>query len=429
MLSQKRSIRVNFLIKLSVAMIALLLFFSTILYHYINYSVDRELQNSLIKHAKYIFATYPDVEKAIADNGKVLEETLHIKVKIVYLPTLEKRGININKIERSHQYLFELLFPYNTKDGKYLSISTNITEQKKIQQQVYNAIIVINLIMMVIIILYAYILSGMLTHHIQVLSNRLSKRNEKMIEPLDTKDLPEEFEALAISINTLMMRIQNFIKYKKELFVGTAHELKTPLAVMKTKTQVTLMKRDRSVKALEEALKQNIVSIDEMNKIISSILEFGRAEGAQFETPINVDIIELMNCKARDFRILAEANGQNFVYDIQPDTLSIYIQPMLLTQIIQNFVQNALKFTPNGKEVMLKSYIFDNKFVIEVIDEGIGIDDKQDLFAPFIRSHTSTGTGLGLFLAKSASDAMGATISLNNRENQEGTIARVILPI
>jgi len=429
LLSQKRSIRVNFLIKLSVAMIALLLFFSTILYHYINYSVDRELQNSLIKHAKYIFATYPDVEKAIADNGKVLEETLHIKVKIVYLPTLEKRGININKIERSHQYLFELLFPYNTKDGKYLSISTNITEQKKIQQQVYNAIIVINLIMMVIIILYAYILSGMLTHHIQVLSNRLSKRNEKMIEPLDTKDLPEEFEALAISINTLMMRIQNFIKYKKELFVGTAHELKTPLAVMKTKTQVTLMKRDRSVKALEEALKQNIVSIDEMNKIISSILEFGRAEGAQFETPINVDIIELMNNKARDFRILAEANGQNFVYDIQPDTLSIYIQPMLLTQIIQNFVQNALKFTPNGKEVMLKSYILDNKFVIEVIDEGIGIDDKRDLFAPFIRSHTSTGTGLGLFLAKSASDAMGATISLNNRENQEGTIARVILPI
>jgi len=429
LLSQKRSIRVNFLIKLSVAMIALLLFFSTILYHYINYSVDRELQNSLIKHAKYIFATYPDVEKAIADNGKVLEETLHIKVKIVYLPTLEKKSININKIERSHQYLFELLFPYNTKDGKYLSISTNITEQKKIQQQVYNAIIVINLIMMVIIILYAYILSGMLTHHIQVLSNRLSKRNEKMIEPLDTKDLPEEFEALAISINTLMMRIQNFIKYKKELFVGTAHELKTPLAVMKTKTQVTLMKRDRSVKALEEALKQNIVSIDEMNKIISSILEFGRAEGAQFETPINVDIIELMNNKARDFRILAEANGQNFVYDIQPDTLSIYIQPMLLTQIIQNFVQNALKFTPNGKEVMLKSYIFDNKFVIEVIDEGIGIDDKRDLFAPFIRSHTSTGTGLGLFLAKSASDAMGATISLNNRENQEGTIARVILPI
>jgi len=429
LLSQKRSIRVNFLIKLSVAMIALLLFFSTILYHYINYSVDRELQNSLIKHAKYIFATYPDVEKAIADNGKVLEETLHIKVKIVYLPTLEKKSININKIERSHQYLFELLFPYNTKDSKYLSISTNITEQKKIQQQVYNAIIVINLIMMVIIILYAYILSGMLTHHIQVLSDRLSKRNEKMIEPLDTKDLPEEFEALAISINTLMMRIQNFIKYKKELFVGTAHELKTPLAVMKTKTQVTLMKRDRSVKALEEALKQNIVSIDEMNKIISSILEFGRAEGAQFETPINVDIIELMNNKARDFRILAEANGQNFVYDIQPDTLSIYIQPMLLTQIIQNFVQNALKFTPNGKEVMLKSYIFDNKFVIEVIDEGIGIDDKRDLFAPFIRSHTSTGTGLGLFLAKSASDAMGTTISLNNRENQEGTIARVILPI
>jgi len=381
-----------------------------------------------MKHARYILASFPNVEQGLKENRKVLEDTLHIKAKIINVPNSFSNSSYIKQIKVGEDYFFKLYIPHNIEKRTYLIISTKMTAQKRMQQHVYSAIVFLNIISMGIIIIYAYFLSGMLIQHIKILSNRLSKRNEQMIEPLDTTDLPKEFETLAISINTLMMRIQNFIKYKKELFVGTAHELKTPLAVMKTKTQVTLMKRDRSVKALEEALKQNIVSIDEMNKIISSILEFGRAEGAQFETPIDIDIIELMNKKAKDFRILAEANGQNFVYDIQPNSLIHHIQPLLLTQIVQNFVQNALKFTPNGKEVMLRSYVEDGRFVIEVIDEGSGIDDKKDLFAPFIRSQASSGTGLGLFLAKSASDAMGATISLENRENKDGTIARVVLP-
>ena len=408
---------------------ALLLLFSTILYHYINYSVDKELRNSLLKHARYILASFPNVEQGLKANRKVLEETLHIKARILNIPESDCKSSYIKQIKIDEDYFFELYLPHNIKNKTYLIISTKMTAQKNMQQHVYSAIVFLNIISMGIIIIYSYFLSGMLIQHIKILSNRLSKRNEQMIEPLDTNDLPKEFETLVISINTLMMRIQNFIKYKKELFVGTAHELKTPLAVMKTKTQVTLMKRDRSVKALEEALKQNIVSIDEMNKIISSILEFGRAEGAQFETPVDIDIIEFMNNKAKDFRILAEANGQNFVYDIQPSTLIHHIQPMLLGQVVQNFVQNALKFTPNGKEVMLRTYQDDNNFIIEVIDEGNGIDDKRDLFAPFIRSQSSTGTGLGLFLAKSASDAMGSTISLENRRDREGTIARVILPM
>jgi len=311
----------------------------------------------------------------------------------------------------------------------FFSLSIYIYLKSDIQtEELLTSIIFIDLISIPIIILYSYFFSGILIHHINILSEKLSKRNGTIIEPLDTENLPKEFKTLAISINTMMMRIQNFVKYKKELFVGTAHELKTPLAVMKTKTQVTLMKRNRDIKALEDALRQNIISIDEMNKIITSILEFGRAEGAQFEIPVNINIRDFLIKKAKDFRILAEANNQNFVYDIQINIEEICIQPILLTHIIQNFVQNALKFTPNGKEVMLRCYDNNEEIIIEVIDEGDGIDKNKDLFAPFMRSKTSTGTGLGLFLAKSASDAMGGVISLSNREDKKGTIAKVILP-
>jgi len=175
-------------------------------------------------------------------------------------------------------------------------------------------------------------------------------------------------------------------------------------------------------------LKQNIISIDEMNKIIGSILEFGRAEGAQFETPRDVDVIDFLKEKAKGYKILADSSGQKFKYLLKPEHCVMHIQPLLLTQILQNFIQNALKFTPNDKEVELRSYLDNENLVIEVIDEGKGIDEKKDLFAPFIRTQDSDGAGLGLFLAKSAADAMGAKIELKNREEGKGTIARLFIP-
>lgn len=409
-------------------MAALLLLFSAILYNYITYSVDTELRSSLMKQAKYLFATYPDVKKGIEENRKILQKTLNINAHIIYLPKSHYKSTHMRTIKKGKEYFIELLFPYNFQNQTYLNISANVTEQKRIQQHLYKAIVFINLLGMGLIILYAYFLSGMLIGPIRTLAKKLSIRNETMMEPIKTDDLPREFEPLSESINSLIARIQNFIKYKKELFIGAAHELKTPLAVMKTKTQVTLLKRKTTEEDLRAALRQNIISVDEMNRIVSSILEFGRAEGAQFEAPRDIDVIDFLRTKANDYKILADANQQQFSYDLKPEQYTMNIQSLLLTQILQNFIQNALKFTPKEKEVELKSYPWEGHLVIEVIDEGKGIDEGKDLFAPFHRTKDSDGVGLGLFLVKSAADAMGAKVELFNRVGYQGTIARVTLP-
>jgi len=282
---------------------------------------------------------------------------------------------------------------------------------------------------MVIIIIYAFFLSNMLLNPIKTLNYKLSKMDENMLQNLDLSSLPSEFQPLGKTLNRLLMRIQNFIKYKKELFIGSAHELKTPLAVMKTKNQVTLLKKDSTKEMLKEALQQNIISIDEMNRTVSSILEFGRAEGAQLETPENIDIIAFLHQKMDGFSILAQNQKKHFSYELSPRSLMVTIQPLLLIQIVQNFVQNALKFTPEGKSVLLKSKLKKHDFIIEVIDEGCGIDESKDLFAPFVRTKESQGVGLGLFLAQSAAQALRATISLKNRPKGNGAIASLILPI
>ncbi|NPA82313.1 MAG: HAMP domain-containing histidine kinase, partial [Epsilonproteobacteria bacterium] len=234
---------------------------------------------------------------------------------------------------------------------------------------------------------------------------------------------------LGVSVNKLIDRIQTFIKYQKELFIGVAHELKTPLAVMKTKNEVTML-RKREPEKYKEVLKLNNQTIDEMNKMISNILEIGRQEGAQFEEPVEMDIIEFLKERANNFKMLARGEGKDIVTDLKPEKYCLLIQKTLLIHILQNFVQNAIKFTPEGKKVTIKSYPKNEGLMIEVIDEGIGIDESKDLFAPFKRFGNKSGAGLGLFLAKSAADAIGAKIDIKNRtDGVSGAVASLFIPV
>jgi len=106
----------------------------------------------------------------------------------------------------------------------------------------------------------------------------------------------------------------------------------------------------------------------------------------------------------------------------------VFLQPTLLNQIIQNFVQNAIKFTSENKQIMIKINVNQYYLRVEVIDEGIGCDENIDLFAPFQRKGKESGAGLGLFLAKSAADTIGAKIFIENRkDNKQGTVSRLEL--
>jgi two-component system OmpR family sensor kinase len=225
----------------------------------------------------------------------------------------------------------------------------------------------------------------------------------------------------------LTNRIKTFVKYQKELFIGSAHELKTPLAVMKLKNEVTLIKK-RDIEKYEEVLRLNINSIDDMNKMITSFLDIGRQEGAQFEKPIEIDMIKYLEGKLKDYKLLTTQKNINLEFFTNTDEFFTIIQPTLVLQIIQNFVQNAIKFSPNDSTIKVYAKKKNDTLKISVLDEGSGIDENIDLFAPFKRVGNQAGAGLGLFLAKSAADALGAVIKIKNRKDGiSGTVASVIL--
>ena len=418
----KKSIRKSFLIQLIFSSAILIFIFSSILYFYIEKSIYDEKKNELIHYAKNI-ANYKSV---FQHDDAIPENFFSLNIEVIYLKN-PIGDMDIYETTKKHKTYLTLIYPFKQKNSSYLKITKNITTTKHLLNKILHYVFIINIAGFLLVIIYAVMLSKMLVIPIKTLNNKLSNMNEHLMNPIDLNALPQEFEPLGETINHLIARIQNFVKYQKELFIGTAHELKTPLAVIKLKNQVTLIKK-RSSEEYIEALKTTNKTIDEMNIIVSNILNIGRQEGAQLDKPLEVDVIAILKQKADDFKLLAENEGKKLVMDFKPDGYMATLQVSLLNQIIQNFLQNALKFTPKERSVLLRSKEDEYGLLIEVIDEGCGIDESVDLFAPFKRQGNKSGVGLGLFLAKSAADALGAKINIKNRNDGiDGTIASLQL--
>jgi two-component system OmpR family sensor kinase len=423
-LFSKRSIRRRFLLQLIVASAALVLLFSSFLYLFIKQSIYDEKQTELINTAQNI-CTSKSLIAAQQNNPDLL---LGLNIELV---TLQKEENLLEFYERDNTNkttTLTLIYPFDFEHSTYLKISRDITSTKLLLQKILRSIFLINAFGFVVIILYAIAFSKMLIAPVSALTHRLANMNEHLLRPIQVKHLPEEFEPLGETLNRLMGRIQNFVKYQKELFIGAAHELKTPLAVIKLKNQVTLIKK-RSPEEYIEAIRITNQSVDDMNKIVANILNIGRQEGAQLEMPTEADIVQIVKKWGGDFTLLAHSENKILETHFEPESFTAVIQVTLLDQILQNFLQNALKFTPDGKKILFQSYLDQTDIVIEVIDEGCGIDESVDLFAPFKRQGNKSGVGLGLFLAKSAAEAIGAHISITNRtDGVDGAVSRLILP-
>lgn len=397
----------------------LIVIFSTLLYHYIKITtLENVVQNLIIRAEK------------VSKFEKLTPEILNVNYPNfkdeVYEFEILNEKISKPKFEKSmvkNRSFITLFYPYDSQMS--ILVRSDITIYENIVSQILADIIILNTTMIFLIIFYAMFLSRYLLLVVKMVSNKLTKVDEKYLKPIEKDEIPLEFEPILQSINRLIERIQTFVLYQKELFIGIAHELKTPLAVMKSKNDVTLIKT-REAERYIEALRNNNESIDNMNKMISSILQVGRQEGAQFEEPENRDIVAFLNELCLNFKILAKLENKEIVSNLASNELFMTIRPNLFLHIIQNFVQNAIKFSKENSAILINSRVENEKFIVEILNEGELLDEKIDYFAPFKRVGNKSGAGLGLFLAKGAAQAMNAKISLKNRtDGILGVIAKI----
>jgi len=264
---------------------------------------------------------------------------------------------------------------------------------------------------------------------IQQVSHDIDARDTDDLQPLQTSDLPVEIAPLAVAVNDLMGRLGQAIEREREFTDNAAHELRTPLALLKVRAQIA----ERALAdnpASQAQLAQLVAAIDRATGVIEQLLTLARvqADGAAFGP---IDLSSLTEDIARDLAPDALARHQEIDASIAPG-IRVRGNSDALAIVVRNLLDNAIRYTPAGGMVDIQLDALPNgNASLRIADDGPGIPaDKLDrAFERFTRfAGSENGSGLGLAIAQKIVDRHGGAISLANR-SPHGLICEVRLPI
>ena len=225
----------------------------------------------------------------------------------------------------------------------------------------------------------------------------------------------DEFGLLANSFNQMADTIEDKVAALRRFVADAAHELGTPLTALRTNLE--LVDDPQILSALEQ--------VNRMDALTRSLLDLSHLEAAESDTNFeDIDLAGLLRNLAEAYASRAEQAEISFKLDTGPDPVTIQGDEVLLIIMIQNLLDNAIKFTPAGGQVSVNLSQRHDAVHLSVADTGIGIpgDDLPRLFSRFHRGSNAAaypGSGLGLAIVKTIADQHLASIVVES--DQRGT--------
>ncbi|MFL6140214.1 MAG: sensor histidine kinase [Frankiaceae bacterium] len=241
----------------------------------------------------------------------------------------------------------------------------------------------------------------------------------------------DEVARLGRTLNTMLDRIQRGVDQQRRLVADTAHELRTPLAAMRTELDVTLC-TDRLSPPARSALEGVREEVDRMSATVDDLLVLALADEQGLPTAREpLDLRELALRTADRLAPLATRRGVAVVVEGPPAPLRG--DPGQLGQALRNLLDNAIAFSPPGGRVTVRTGAAGGSVTVTVEDEGVGIPEeaRDRVFDRFFRvdgsrARATGGSGLGLSIALEVVRAHGGRISVAGRE--PGSAFMITLP-
>ncbi|MBW1800694.1 MAG: HAMP domain-containing protein [Deltaproteobacteria bacterium] len=251
-------------------------------------------------------------------------------------------------------------------------------------------------------------------------------------ERVPVKQGEDEIDQLANTFNQMLDRIQGLVTGIKEMSDNIAHDLKSHITRIRGTAEVTLT-TGTSLKEFEKMAADTIEECDRLMDMINTMLFISKTEtGVDAIDRRDIDLAEILRDACFLFQSPAEDRGVTLTCNT-PDHLPFYGDVRLIQRMVANLLDNAIKYTPSGGKVNIKTVAGDERAVhITVADNGMGISEKDlpHIFERFYRddpSRSEAGSGLGLSLARAVSRAHGGDISVTSTRNL-GSTFHVTLP-
>ncbi len=263
------------------------------------------------------------------------------------------------------------------------------------------------------------------------LGSDLAKRDPGSLRPLSVANVQTELRPLVDALNQAFDRIENYIALQRRFVANASHQMRTPLALLKT--QATVGRRETDPRAKDDAIAAIDLGIDSLSRLVNQLLTLARAEpGGAALRKETVDFVGTVHAALERLGTVAFARGIDLTFDTEPAKLPLHGHASLLQELVVNLVDNALKNTPAGGTVAVQLAWRDDMIFLSIEDTGPGIAESErgQVFERFYRvpGSASEGTGLGLAIVREILAAHGGRISLSARAGGPGLRVEVAFP-
>lgn len=260
-------------------------------------------------------------------------------------------------------------------------------------------------------------------------------RPQEMQERLPLSATDDELDQLSRSFNRLLDRIAEYLTKRQDMLANSAHELRTPLAALRSTAELALSS-PRTVDEYCELLDSIVSECGNLEQLVNQLLLLSETEAAHFDTRGEVVDLSKITTEACDmFGAVAESRDITLETKIAAGVI-VDGSRLHLRQLLNNLIDNAIKFIPGAGRVTVELDAMEAGNCLIVSDTGVGIADEEQkhLFERFYRGDKSRrrntptrGTGLGLSICRAITEAHGGSIEVQSVPGQ-GTTFTVTLP-
>lgn len=331
------------------------------------------------------------------------------------------------------QKIWRVFTTHSAKTGFILDIAERYDVRAELSNRMARDDLYIMLLVYPLLGLNIWLIIGKGLDSLRRVADEVSHRESYFLEPVDLSSVAIEIKPLVDELNHLFLRLRLALEREKRFAADAAHELRTPLAALKTQVQLALKVQDPQQQ--RELLQKIIFSVDRSAHVVQQLLTLSRIVPEEVHTLQDMTEVDLHKLAVEEITVqVPYALEKNIDIELDSPEKPIIIEgnSTALSIMLRNLVDNALRYSYPNAFVCVKLEEFETEVILTVTDTGPGIPPelRSRVFERFYRilGTKQSGSGLGLAIVQQIAILHHAKVKLGTSENGKGLQVTIIIP-